>query len=288
MLKKPKFKMGKKLLTLALLLIIVQKINAQENKSIKDTIKTNNEKKLSLGIDIVNRYVWRGQVSGGEYITYQPNVEYAFTKNFSLGIWATTNFNKNKFAQNGYTPKGYNEFNIYAVYSLNNYFNIELYDYYWPSFDDAVDNNYFNYSDGGVKTLDLNFVFDFSEIWLPFNTTVSTLIAGNDFKYDKIGENPKQNYTTYLELGYTLKDILKTFELKPTIGMVLNNQAEYYTYADYDKISLAKLNLEISKIFEINSNLILPMTISYIHNAATKNTDDVGCNYLVAKLSLEY
>lgn len=280
--------MGKKLLLLALLLIIVQKINAQENKSLIDTIKTNNEKKLSLGIDIVNRYVWRGQVSGGEYITYQPTVEFAFTKNFSLGVWATTNFNKNKYAQNGYTPKGYNEFNIYAVYSINNYFNIELYDYYWPSFNDAVDTNYFNYSDGGVKTLDLNFVFDFSEIWLPFNTTISTLIAGNDFKYDKIGKNPKQNYTTYLELGYTLKDILKTFELKPTIGVVLNNQAEYYTYANYDKISFVNLNLEISKIFELNNNLNLPITISYIHNSATKNTDDVGCNYLVAKLSLEY
>lgn len=280
--------MARKLLLLALLLAMAQKISAQENKSVKDSIKTYNEKNLFLGIDIVNRYVWRGQVSGGEFITFQPTVEYAFTNNFSLGIWATTNFNKNKYAQNGYSPKGYNEFNIYAVYSLNNYFNIELYDYYSPSLDDAADNNYFNYSVDGVKTLDLNFVFDFSEIWLPFNTTISTLVAGNDFNYDKNNENPKQNYTTYIELGYTLKDLLKTFQLKPTIGVVLNNQAEYYTYADYDKMSFVNLNLEISKIFELNNNLNLPIAISYIHNAATKNTKDVGCNYLVAKLSLEY
>ncbi len=282
--------MIKKLLPFLLLIALVQNINAQENNSLKDSVKTNSESNFFFGIDITNRYVWRGQVNGGEYITFQPTIEYAFTNNFSLGVWATTNFKKDTYAQDGYSPKGYNEYNVYAIYSLNDYFNIELYDYYWPTLEDdnEVDNNYFNYGNNGVKTLDLNLVFDFSEIWLPFNTTISTLIAGNDFKYNENDENPKRNFTTYLELGYTLKDVLKTFELKPTIGVVLNNKAEYYTYADYDKASFVNLNLEISKVFELHNNLSLPIRINYIHNAATKNTEDVGRNYLVAKLSLEY
>jgi hypothetical protein len=40
-------------------------------------------------------------------------------------------------------------------------------------------------------------VFDFSEYDFPLNATLSTLVAGNDFRYDQNGENPKQNLTTY-------------------------------------------------------------------------------------------
>ena len=90
------------------------------------------------------------------------------------------------YSKDGITPEGYQEFNIYATYFVNDNFSIKLSDYYYPSLDneEETNNKFFNYGEDAVKAIDLNLNFDFSEIWLPFNVSLSTLIAGNDFKYD--------------------------------------------------------------------------------------------------------
>lgn len=77
---------------------------------------------------------------------------------------------------------------------MNDFLQIQLWDYYWPSVNrvDGVNNGFFNYGKDGVKTVDAILYFDFSDGYkLPFPATISTLVAGNDFRYDKNGENPK-------------------------------------------------------------------------------------------------
>ena len=272
---------------------------SQEAAMKKDTVSVEKVKKLDLNLDIVSRYLWRGQCWGGDYVAVQPTIEYAVTSKFSLGFWATTNFQTDYFYSDGVSLyKGYQEIDFYATYQINDFLQFQVWDYYWPSVSkvDAVNNGFFNYGNDGVKTVDALLYFDFSEGYkYPFNATVSTLVAGNDFRYDSNGEHPKQNYTTYFELGYTftlfekssLKGMRDVF-LEPVVGAVLNNQAAYYNYADYDKVSLCNIGLTATKEINLGKDLIMPLSLNYTHNGATTNTELFGKNFVVASLSLRY
>jgi hypothetical protein len=264
-----------------------------------DTLSVEKEKKLELNLDIVNRYLWRGQCWGGNYVAVQPTVEYAVTSKFSLGFWGTTNFRNDYFYPDGVTAyKGYQEIDFYATYQINDFLQFQLWDYYWPSVSkvEGVDNSFFNYGSDGVKTVDATLYFDFSEGYkYPFNATISTLVAGNDFRYDSNDENPKQNFTTYVELGYTFMlfekssvKALQDIELDPVIGAVLNNKAAYYSYADYDKVSFCNIGIKATREIDLGKGITMPLSLNYIHNAAAKNTETFGKNFLVAGLSFSY
>lgn len=272
---------------------------SQENKPIGDTLKVEKEKKLSLNVDIVSRYLWRGQCWGGDYVAVQPTIEYAVTPKLTLGFWGTTNFKSDYFYPDGITSyKGYQEIDFYATYQLNDFLQFQIWDYYWPSVSkvEGVNNSFFNYGKDGVKTVDAMLYFDFSEGYkYPFNVTISTLVAGNDFRYDSNGENAKQNFTTYLELGYTFTlfekstfKALQGIELDPVIGAVLNNKAGYYSYADYDKVSFCNLGIKATKEIDLGKGITMPLSLNYIHNGAKQNTETFGKNFLVATVSISY
>src|SRR4051812_7516880 len=89
---------------------------------------------LKVDIDVSNRYIWRGQPWGGDYVVVQPTVEYDFAEKWSVALWATTNFKKQYFYQDGITEnKGYQEFDITLTYNIKDYLSVSLNDYYWPS-----------------------------------------------------------------------------------------------------------------------------------------------------------
>ncbi len=270
---------------------------SQQTESDSSAVKT--EKRLYLNLDVTSRYLWRGQCWGGDYIAVQPTVEFTLSPKLTLGFWATTNFKKDYFYPDGVSAyKGYQEIDFYLYYQLTEFLQLQLWDYYWPSVSKVagVDNNYFNYGPDGSKTVDAMLYFDFSDGYrYPFNATISTLIAGNDYRYDSNGDHPKRNFTTYLELGYTFtffenssKKILKDIEIAPVIGAVINNKAAYYTYADYDKVSWVNLGVGTTKTIALGNNLSMPLTVSYTHNGATQNTEIFGKNFVVATLSLSY
>ncbi|RVT80075.1 hypothetical protein EOD40_02895 [Flavobacterium sufflavum] len=268
---------------------------SQEKEQLKDTVE---EKKLSLKIDLVSRYLWRGQCWGGNYAAIQPTIEYAVLPKLTLGVWATTNFKNQYFYPDGETLyKGYQEIDFYATYQINDFLQFQLWDYYWPSVSkvEGVSNTFFEYGPTSSQTVDAMLCFDFSEGYkYPFNATISTFIAGNDYRYDNNGI-PKHNYTTYLELGYTFNlfensshKAIQNIELAPSAGVVLNNKAQYYNFADYDKPSFVNLAVKATKEFDLGSGISMPLSLNYIHNAATKNTDFFGKDFLVAGISFGY
>jgi Bacterial protein of unknown function (Gcw_chp) len=289
-----------KIQLLPFLFIVISATGFSQESEIKnDTTSTANENKLELKVDIVSRYLWRGQCWGGDYVAVQPTIGYALTPKFSLGLWATTNFKGDYFYPDGETAyKGYQEIDFYATYQINDFLQFQLWDYYWPSVSkvEGVDNGFFNYGKEGTKTVDAMLYFDFSEGYkFPFNATISTLVAGNDYRYDSEGENPKQNFTTYLELGYTFtlfeKSASKAFnsiELAPVVGAVLNNKAEYYSYADYDEVSFVNMGVKATKEFDLGNGITMPLSLNYIHNGAKHNTETFGKNYLVTSISFSY
>ena len=274
-------------------------IFSQENQLKTDSISTEKEKKLKFNLDIVSRYLWRGQSWGGNYVAVQPTIEYAVTPKLTLGFWATTNFKHDYFYPDGVTSgKGYQETDFYVTYQVKDFLQFQVWDYYWPSVEkvEGVDDSFFNYGKDSVKTVDAMLYFDFSEGYkYPFNATISTLVAGNDFRYDSNGENAKQNFTTYLELGYTFtlfeKSSMKAFqgvELDPVIGAVLNNKAGYYSYADYDKVSFINMGIKATKEINLGKGITMPLSLNYVHNGAKQNTETFGKNFLVAGISFSY
>ena len=281
------------------LIVISTSMLSQENESKTDTLSVEKEKKLSLTVDFVSRYLWRGQCWGGNYVAVQPTIEYEISPKITLGFWATTNFKDDYFYPDGVTSyKGYQEIDFYVTYQLNDFLQFQVWDYYWPSVEkvEGVDNGFFDYGKDGVKTVDAMLYFDFSEGYkYPFNATISTLVAGNDFRYDSNGENAKQNFTTYLELGYTFTLFEKSsikglqgIELDPIIGAVLNNKAGYYSYADYDKVSLCNLSIKATKEIDLGKGITMPLSLNYVHNGATQNTETFGKNFVVAGISFSY
>jgi len=257
------------------------------------------DKKLAIKLDLVSRYLWRGQCWGGDYVAVQPTIEFEVTPKLTLGFWATTNFKGDYFYPDGATAyKGYQEMDFYAIYQITDFMQFQLWDYYWPSVSkvEGVDNRFFNYGNNGVKTVDATVYFDFSEGYrVPFNATVSTLVAGNDYRYDRLGNNPKQNFTTYIELGYSIKpfskgryNYIKGIEVAPLLGAVLNNKAGYYSYADYDKVSVVNMGIKATREFDLGKGITMPMFINYIHNGATRNTQTFGKNFLVVGISIAY
>jgi hypothetical protein len=259
---------------------------------------------IEVKVDFANRYIWRGQPWGGDYPVVQPSVEYTFLQNWTVGFWATTNFKNDYFYPDGVTDnKGYREIDLGVSYSILSYLSVGLTDYYWPSVEKVtdVDNNYFNYGKDGVNTVDATVTMDLSELEnpIPFEATLSTLVAGNDYRYDSDG-NAKQNFTTYFEASYTFEDIccgikcgskaLKEIDLKSTLGAVFNNQAQYYVSGDYDKVSVVNMGIELSKEISLgkNSRFSIPVSLSYIHNAATKNTEGYGKNFLLLGVSFKF
>ena len=279
------------------LILCSTSVFSQENETVTDT--TNLEKKLELNLDIVSQYIWRGQPWGGNYIAVQPTIEYKVMPRLTLGFWATTNFKDEYFYPDGVTSyKGYQEINFYATYQLNDFLQFQIWDYYWPSVSkvDGVDNGFFNYGKDGVKTVDAMLYFDFSEGYkYPFNITISTFVAGNDYRYDSNGENAKQNFTSYLEFGYTFTlfeksaiKVLNGIELDPVIGAVINNKAAYYSYADYDEVSFINMGIKATKEIDLGKGITMPLSLNYIHNGAKHNTETFGKNYLVAGISFNY
>ena len=114
------------------LLLLVSVVGFSQKEQVTDSVLK--EKKLSLNVDIVSRYLWRGQCWGGNYMAVQPSAEYAVTSRLSIGSWATTNFKKDYFyPDNENYYKGYREIDFYASYQLTDFLQVQIWDYYWPS-----------------------------------------------------------------------------------------------------------------------------------------------------------
>lgn len=265
--------------------------NAQEITPTNDSIPKEKEHQLTFSVDVANRYIWRGQSWGGDYPVVQPTIEYAPNDKWTFGIWATHNFKKEYYYDDGdpsdselagqTAPKGYQEVDLYIKYNFTKYISLQLWDYYWPSVskEEDIDNSFFNYGPNSVKTLVTELNFDYTETEFPAHATLSTFIAGNDYYYNKDGE-PKQNYTTYFEMGYVISAFMG-IKIDPVLGAVLNNKAQYYAAGDYDRVSIVNLSVKASREFKLGHSLKLTPFINYVHNGATKNTETFGANFLV-------
>lgn len=236
------------------------------------------EQKLSAAIDIVYPYFWRGLRYTGDRLAVQPYISYALTNKVFVGVWATTNFSN--------AADAYNEFDWNISYQVSPVLTVMLSDYYWPAtkrayLDDSSNSrgNYFDYSEGSAQTLDFSILLDFSEKGLPLDFQWSTLVGGNDYKYD-VNENPiTRAFSSYAEIGYTFSLQKAIVDIRPFVGAVVINGG-YYGVDSSGKagFTFSNVGIDVAKELRITEEFSLPVFVRYTNNDYGIQKFDVNDN----------
>ena len=227
------------------------------------TAEDNAEKPLSLSVDLMSRYVWRGTDFGASP-SIQPGVSYSL-KGFTLGAWGAFTTNN----------PGVQEVDLYLSYSIKDMFSITVTDYFFPN-EVTPANNYFFYGDTTGHVLEGSISFDGTEK-IHFTLLLATNFYGADAKRIKAdGTEGNIQFSTYAELGYTYKN------LSAFIGFNLTNPDTDKGETGYYGNGFGVVNLGItgSKDIKITDKFSLPVSVSLITNPQAEKI------YLVAGISL--
>jgi len=236
---------------------------------------------LTVGVDLVSRYVWRGLNLGGSTPAIQPAVEIAFGSDdhsIAIGAWGSYSFSGTQTGQ---------EADLYLSYTLKDMFSLTVSDYFFPD-ETAGTNKYFNYN------MDWNSINDGSkaqtghlvEAALSFNGTdnipVSLLFAMNVWGADSRKYSEESGVmaaedaivmSKYLEFGYSAD--IKGIALDLFAGMALDDPKEELgePYGFYGQRSMGVINLglTVSKDIKITDKFTLPVFGSFITNPESEN-----------------
>ncbi|MHC1708564.1 MAG: hypothetical protein AB9842_13725 [Bacteroidales bacterium] len=211
---------------------------AQEAESEKYT--------LDVNADLVSSYLWRGVVSDMKP-NIQPTVAFS-TGNFEAGIWGSSNFDNT-----------YREVDYWLSYSYKN-FTLTFNDYCWSPY--LEKGKYFNWNQASTNHyLELQLDWEGPEKF-PIKCTAATFVYGLDKKFEDNdtmkGGDLKNNYSTYLELGYPF--IINHTELSVFAG---GTPGEGF-YAD--KAAVINVGVSAKKQLPITEKYSLPLTGTLIVN----------------------
>lgn len=219
------------------------------------------EPKLTAAIDVVYPYLWRGIKYYGDKIAFQPYINYAVSKKFSIGVWASTNFSNGADA--------YNEFDWSITYQVSPIVKVMLSDYYWPATTNNTDwekSNYFDYSEGSAQSLDLSILFDFTDKGVPLDFQWNTFVGGGDYKYDDQG-NSSRAFSSYAEVGYTKTFKRLGIDVRPFVGAVVINGGYYGNKADGSVgFTFSNVGVNIAKDIKITKKYTIPVYMRYTNN----------------------
>jgi len=195
---------------------------------------------FSVGADLVSSYIWRGIPQDGSNIiggdgtptaskqspNFQPYVSFT-TGAFTIGAWGSTSF-----------TGSVKEFDLYATYAISSLFSVTVSDYNW-NFSDGTE--YFKYGKGTDHVYEATLAYAGTEA-LPLSASVNTMFAGAD-------KNSKEDqaYSTYIELGYQLKENAKVF--------VGGSPIEDSAYG----AGISNVGLKVTKSIAISDKFSLPV-----------------------------
>jgi hypothetical protein len=213
--------MKKLFITLLSALILAGTVQAQE---------------VSLGADVVSRYIWRG-LDFGDAVSIQPGISAAFG-DLEIGTWGS-------YALMGTGP---NEVDLYASYAIGN-FSIGVTDYYFPAgIVDSADSKWgaLDYGDPGSHTLELMAGFSSDDFPL------SVMFAVNVY-------NDEDN-SMYAELGYAAGPV--------DLFVGLGNEV----YTTEGEFAVINVGVSASKDIKITEDFTLPMFGALVLNPDQERT----------------
>lgn len=195
---------------------------------------------VSLGADVVSRYVWRG-IDFGNSVSIQPSIEYS-GQGFTAGTWASYAISPVENASAG--ALGASEIDLYLSYDFGP-IAIGVTDYYFPN----AGKKFFNFDDNGAG----------AHIIEP-NISIS---GGEAFPLQLFGAinayNDPDN-SVYLEASLPFSAAGTDMVL--TAGGVPMESAYYGT----NEPGIINLGLSVSKSLVITDTFSLPLSGSFIVN----------------------
>jgi len=229
------------LLTLVLLLPMVM-LQAQDEKGLQP----------SLGCDFVTSYVWRGSAAYaplGDQNVLSPSLQPGFSLEYNgleIGTWGSIDFTGT-----------YKELDLYLSYSLKG-FSLMLTDYYWSG--DWIVDNFFEYdNDSTAHYLEASLSYKGEKI--PFSILVGTMLYGADKKFE---DPEKNNFSTYIELGYSFA--VKEYTLDLFLGMTPMDGLYGDGYGGKDGFAIVNTGVTGSRDIKITEKFSLPVKASLIAN----------------------
>ena len=242
-------------------MLIFSLIGINTIKAQKDT--SNTKSPISIGADLMSRYIWRGSDYGSSP-SIQPGIEYS-KGGFAIGAWGAYAINF----------QGYQESDLYLGYTFyKDMFTVTLTDYYFQS--DTTNAKYFNYKNATTgHVLEATLAFNGTDK-LPLSLMVATNIYGADAKkINSDGTQGNNQFSTYAEIAYSFKyfDIFAGANLLP----VDLGKGETGYYGNYQ--GFVNIGITVAKDIKITKQYSLPLTVSVITNPQAEKI------YFVAGLS---
>ena len=200
-----------------------------------------NEIETTIGADIVNQYIWRGQELGD--VSVQPTLGIAY-KGVSLTAWGSVGLSDKDDTK---------EFDITAAYTIGG-FHIGVTDYWF----NTPNERYFAYEAHKTShVFEANIGYDFGVASLNWYTN----FAGND----GVNKDGKRAYSSYFEASMPFK--LASCEWTATIGAV-----PYATsfYANANGFAVTNVGIKATKDIKINDHFCIPIFTGITANPSTE------------------
>lgn len=206
---------------------------------------------LSLGLDLVSRYVWRG-IDFGASPAIQPYLEYSVGKGpFTWGVGAWGSY--------AFTGSVASEFDLYTYMSVGPA-TLTFTDYFFPG-EVWGGDGYFTYTNkkgtGHVYELMLSLAGDKAPVY----GTAAVNLGGAD-----------QEFSTYLEVGATVYDGIDLFVGMAYlfVGMAYDNYQGYYLARGKQKFNVINVGITASHDIAVKK-LNIPLSASVIFNPEARN-----------------
>lgn len=198
---------------------------------VSTTTMAQDKLEVSLGADVVSKYVWRG-FDQGSGASIQPSLGLAY-KGVSLSAWGSTSITSLE-------PK---EFDITLEYNIGG-FGISVTDYWWA----GENGKYGHYKDSHYFEGALSYHFGEK---VPLTVSAAMMFAGAD-------KNPEgdQNFSTYFNASYDIAcpgDITLT----PSIGV----STKSYLYTGEKISGITDISLKAARDIKVTDSFSIPIFV---------------------------
>ncbi len=231
--------MKTKIIVISIALFIFSSMAFSQSKDSTAAPKTS----FKVTTDIVSSYIWRGTV-GNVNPNIQPTLALV-AGGLEVGVWGSTDI-----------LGAYKEVDPYVAYTLKA-FKITLTDYNW-----TFKNRYFNYKKDVTDHIFEGSLAFLGTEKLPLSISLNTMFYGADKKWDKdsLKFTTKQNFSTYIELGYTFKQFSVLVGVTPTDG--------YYGdgYGKTDGFSVCNIGVSSSRNIKFSKDFEMPIKAALFVN----------------------
>lgn len=222
---------------------------------------------LTMGLDLVSRYVWRGQTYNTSP-SIQPFLEYSVGSDkiaFTLGTWSSWAFANNN---DGSTS----EIDLYGSLSAG-IFSIFYTDYFYPG-EATINSGSDNFFQFRNKSNNTNASGHTHEIGIslgsddfPLSAVFTSNVGGGGDLIIKDGE-VKQGFATYVELDYAIRDGINVF-----VGAASDRGSGWHIQDPKGKgykFMVVNVGLTASKEIELGK-VKIPLSASLIVNPDARN-----------------